>query len=79
VTDTAERKRLWDAAAAVFPNYTEYQGKTSRTIPVSRSMMPGTLTPMPTNTDCGSASRTAVCASPTTASTVACGSWPTGD
>jgi deazaflavin-dependent oxidoreductase (nitroreductase family) len=34
VTDEAERKRLWDAAAKVFPNYTEYQGKTSRRIPV---------------------------------------------
>lgn len=29
-----ERKRLWDAAAAAFPNYNEYQAKTARKIPV---------------------------------------------
>ncbi|MBX3706021.1 MAG: nitroreductase family deazaflavin-dependent oxidoreductase [Pseudomonadales bacterium] len=34
VTDRAERKRLWDTAVKVFPNYAEYQGKTSREIPV---------------------------------------------
>ena len=34
VTDEAERKRLWDAAVAAFPNYAEYQAKTSRRIPV---------------------------------------------
>ena len=34
VTDEAERNRLWDAAVAAFPNYAEYQAKTSRRIPV---------------------------------------------
>lgn len=34
VTDAAERARLWAAAAEAFPNYDEYQAKTSRTIPV---------------------------------------------
>ncbi len=29
-----ERKRLWDAAAAAYPPYTEYQAKTERRIPV---------------------------------------------
>ncbi len=29
-----ERDRLWAASAETFPNYTEYQAKTSRTIPV---------------------------------------------
>lgn len=29
-----ERKRLWDAAAAAYPPYNEYQAKTSRKIPV---------------------------------------------
>jgi F420H(2)-dependent quinone reductase len=29
-----ERKRLWDAAAAAFPPYNDYQTKTSRKIPV---------------------------------------------
>jgi F420H(2)-dependent quinone reductase len=34
VTDEAERKRLWTAAAAAFPNYDVYQAKTERKIPV---------------------------------------------
>lgn len=34
VADEAERKRLWDAAAAAFPPYNEYQTKTERKIPV---------------------------------------------
>jgi deazaflavin-dependent oxidoreductase (nitroreductase family) len=34
VTDAAERQRLWDASVAVFPNYAEYQAKTTRKIPV---------------------------------------------
>jgi deazaflavin-dependent oxidoreductase (nitroreductase family) len=34
VTSEAERKRLWDAAVAAFPNYDEYQAKTTRKIPV---------------------------------------------
>ncbi len=34
VSDEAERKRLWDAAAAAFPPYNEYQTKTERKIPV---------------------------------------------
>jgi len=29
-----ERQRLWDAAAAAYPPYTEYQAKTERKIPV---------------------------------------------
>lgn len=34
VTDEAERERLWDASVEAFPNYAEYQAKTSRRIPV---------------------------------------------
>jgi deazaflavin-dependent oxidoreductase (nitroreductase family) len=34
VADPAERARVWDLAVAAFPNYEEYQGRTSRTIPV---------------------------------------------
>lgn len=34
VTDPAERARLWVLAVAAFPNYAEYQKKTSRQIPV---------------------------------------------
>jgi len=34
VTDEAERARLWKLAVAAFPPYEEYQGKTSRKIPV---------------------------------------------
>jgi len=34
VTDPAERKRLWDASAAAYPPYNDYQAKTSRKIPV---------------------------------------------
>jgi deazaflavin-dependent oxidoreductase (nitroreductase family) len=34
VMDEAERKRLWDASVKTFPNYAEYQDKTSRRIPV---------------------------------------------
>lgn len=30
----AERQRLWEAAAAAYPPYNEYQAKTSRKIPV---------------------------------------------
>ena len=34
VTEDPERQRLWDAGAAVFPPYIEYQEKTARKIPV---------------------------------------------
>ena len=34
VRDDAERARLWEIAVAAFPNYDEYQGRTSRKIPV---------------------------------------------
>lgn len=34
VTDPAERARLWPIAVAAFPNYAEYQTKTTRVIPV---------------------------------------------
>jgi len=34
VTEDPERQRLWDAGAAVFPPYIEYQEKTDRKIPV---------------------------------------------
>ena len=34
VTDAAERARLWKLAVAAFPPYEEYQGKTTRKIPV---------------------------------------------
>ena len=34
VEDAAERARLWALAVAAFPPYEEYQGKTSRRIPV---------------------------------------------
>mgnify|MGYP003339415555 CR=1 FL=1 len=34
VPEGAERKKLWDAAVAAFPNYAEYQKKTTRLIPV---------------------------------------------
>ena len=34
VTEDPERQRLWDASAAVFPPYIEYQEKTDRKIPV---------------------------------------------
>ena len=34
VTDPDERERLWSASVAAFPPYDEYQGRTSRTIPV---------------------------------------------
>jgi deazaflavin-dependent oxidoreductase (nitroreductase family) len=34
VTDGAERQPLWDASAAAFPPYNEYQEKTDRKIPV---------------------------------------------
>jgi deazaflavin-dependent oxidoreductase (nitroreductase family) len=34
VTDEQERERLWTISAEVFPNYNEYQAKTSRKIPV---------------------------------------------
>ncbi len=34
VEDDAERARLWDIAVEAFPPYSEYQGRTSRKIPV---------------------------------------------
>ena len=34
VRDDPERARLWALAAEAFPNYDEYQGRTSRKIPV---------------------------------------------
>jgi deazaflavin-dependent oxidoreductase (nitroreductase family) len=34
VPEGPERQRLWDAAAAAFPTYNEYQAKTARLIPV---------------------------------------------
>ncbi len=34
VSDDNERERLWQASAAAFPPYDEYQAKTSRKIPV---------------------------------------------
>jgi F420H(2)-dependent quinone reductase len=34
VTDESERQRLWDASAAAYPPYNDYQAKTSRKIPV---------------------------------------------
>ena len=34
VQDDSERARLWEIAVAAFPNYDEYQGRTSRKIPV---------------------------------------------
>ena len=34
VLDDAERARLWQASAAAFPPYDEYQAKTTRKIPV---------------------------------------------
>jgi F420H(2)-dependent quinone reductase len=34
VTGAAERRRLWDAAVAAFPNYADYQSRTTRRIPV---------------------------------------------
>ena len=34
VEDDAERARLWAIAVEAFPNYDEYQGRTSRKIPV---------------------------------------------
>ena len=34
VEDDAERARLWAVAVEAFPNYDEYQGRTTRKIPV---------------------------------------------
>ena len=34
VTDPDERARLWASSVEAFPSYEEYQGRTSRTIPV---------------------------------------------
>ena len=34
VQDDGERARLWEVAVAAFPNYDEYQTRTSRKIPV---------------------------------------------
>jgi deazaflavin-dependent oxidoreductase (nitroreductase family) len=34
VQDDAERARLWDIAVEAFPPYEEYQGRTTRKIPV---------------------------------------------
>jgi deazaflavin-dependent oxidoreductase (nitroreductase family) len=34
VSDTAERERLWKAAVAAYPPYSEYQTRTTRIIPI---------------------------------------------
>jgi deazaflavin-dependent oxidoreductase (nitroreductase family) len=34
VSDTAERERLWKAAVAAYPPYSEYQTRTTRVIPI---------------------------------------------
>ena len=34
ITEDPERQRLWDASAAAYPPYNEYQAKTDRKIPV---------------------------------------------
>ena len=34
ITENPERQRLWDASAAAYPPYNEYQAKTDRKIPV---------------------------------------------
>jgi F420H(2)-dependent quinone reductase len=34
ITDTAERERLWKAAAAAYPRFAEYRTKTTRVIPI---------------------------------------------
>ncbi|HET7004289.1 MAG TPA: nitroreductase family deazaflavin-dependent oxidoreductase [Candidatus Binatia bacterium] len=34
VTDAAERERLWKAAVAAYPPYSEYQTRTTRVIPL---------------------------------------------
>ncbi|MEM6499307.1 MAG: nitroreductase/quinone reductase family protein, partial [Pseudomonadota bacterium] len=34
VFDDAERSRLWELAVAAFPNYSEYQDRTDRKIPL---------------------------------------------
>jgi deazaflavin-dependent oxidoreductase (nitroreductase family) len=34
VTDDKERARLWDASVKAYPPYNDYQGKTSRIIPL---------------------------------------------
>ena len=34
VEDNPERQRLWEASAAAYPPYNDYQAKTSRKIPV---------------------------------------------
>ena len=34
VKDDSERSKLWEASAVAYPPYVEYQGKTSRKIPV---------------------------------------------
>jgi len=34
VTDTADRERLWKAAVAAYPPYSEYQTRTTRVIPI---------------------------------------------
>jgi deazaflavin-dependent oxidoreductase (nitroreductase family) len=34
VTDDAERQRIWDISAKVFPPYNDYQSKAPRQIPV---------------------------------------------
>ena len=34
VPEGSERQRLWDLAVAAYPPYQEYQGKTSRLIPI---------------------------------------------
>ena len=34
VSDAAERERLWKAAVAAYPSYSEYQTRTTRVIPI---------------------------------------------
>ena len=34
ISDDAERKRIWDISAEVFPPYNDYQAKAPRQIPV---------------------------------------------
>ena len=34
ISDDAERKRIWDISAEVFPSYNDYQAKAPRRIPV---------------------------------------------
>jgi deazaflavin-dependent oxidoreductase (nitroreductase family) len=45
VSDDAERARLWKLAVAAFPPYAEYQGRTTRQIPVFVAEPAGARTP----------------------------------